>query len=233
MCRETLLRLLLVCICALFLCSGVGCGEERGADPESAWKEEVDSSLNYLLTRGEFSFRLRMETWVHTPGHSLFGEERGEGDYRDGDFSVHVVRSSPQGEEEFTVLSRQGEVFLREGDREWPPEASEMPNPLYDPMRLLDLVGDYTAVSLQEEGDTDGASRRLYMLQYGGDKAQSALSRTAWSYFSNLEYAVTCRLLLVGGGTPPAEIQLEIVGLDRRESLQRLTFKLTFQPYYP
>jgi len=228
--RINLHRLLAASLCLLLAVSGTGCGKERGREPESAWREEVDASLQSLLSSGSLSFRLHLETWIHTPGHSIYGEERGEGYLREGDFHVEVVRSSPQGEEAFTLFSREGAVFMREGDQERPLEVTEMPNPLYDPVRLVELVRDYSSVSLEEEGEADGVPRRLYLLQYDKKSAQMAFSQEAWSYFSNLDYSLSCRLSVTGASEPPGELQLELTGLDPQESLKRLAFKLTFQP---
>jgi hypothetical protein len=204
----------------LLLALTAGCGSRAGED-EAAWRQEVDGSLRSLEGATSFSYRIRLETWIGVSGQSVYGDEKGEGLYRDGDFSVAITRTSPEGEENLAFISQGGEYYLREGDTWTTITSSGAPSPLYDPGVLVKLLTSYGSLSLQGEEKLSGTDCRRYLLHLGSEEARAALTETAWSYFSHLSFELSCTLWVSDAAAPPAALQIEVVGSDPQESLQR------------
>ncbi|MDD3718687.1 MAG: hypothetical protein PHP28_08520 [Actinomycetota bacterium] len=206
-----------------------GCGG-RGGEEEEAWRREVDSSLRSLEELSSFRYRAHLQTWIVVSGQSVYGDERGEGSFLEGDFSVEITRISPAGEEHLAFANRAGELYEQVGDS-WnqivPPQA---PSPLYDPEVILELLTPYTSISLQGEEERSGTTCRRYMLRLGDGAARTALPETAWSYFSSLAFESSCSLWVSDESMPPAAFEIEILGSDTRESLQRYRLLATLEP---
>lgn len=205
-----------------------GCGE--GNPSVAPERQEVESSLSAWRSLESYDFRIRLETMVGVSGHEVGGAENGEGSFRGGDFSVRVKRASPEGEDNFVILSRNGALFRqREGEeREIP--VSELPNPLYRPQNLLDMVDDYLSLSEEGEEEMEGARCRLYELVLPEERAADVLPARAWAYFSSLDYSLRALLWISDPSRPPAALRLVLSGTDRVEKLERLRMTLTFTP---
>jgi hypothetical protein len=215
--RRRIIPLLLV---ALLFAAVAGCGSQAGED-EAAWREEVDGSLQSLENARSFLYRIHLETWIGVSGQSVYGDEKGEGSYRDGDFSVDITRTSPEGEESLAFFSQDGEYYLREGEAWSPITASDTPSPLYDPEVLVELLSSYGSISLQGEEEISSTDCRRYLLHLGSEDARAALTETAWSYFSSLSFELSCTLWVSDASLPPVAFHIEVVGSDPQESLQR------------
>jgi hypothetical protein len=154
-------------------------------------------------------------------GQSVYGDEKSEGSYLDGAFSASIARTSPAGDESLVFYGQGKDYYLREGDTWSAISPSQAPSPLYDPTLLFRLLSSYNAVSFQGEEDRSGIACRRYLLRLGNDQAHAVMSESAWSYFSSLNYDLSCTLWVSDASKPPCSLQLEISGLDPRESLQR------------
>lgn len=215
--RRCIIPLLLM---ALLLALVAGCGN-RASKVEDSWKEEVETSVRALEDVSSCSYRMHLETWIGVSGQSVYGDERGVGLCRDGDFSVTITRTSPEGEENLAVSKQEEEYYLREGDAWTAITPSGVPSPLYDPEVVVELLSSYGSVSLQGEEERSGATCRRYLLRLGSEEARTALTDTAWSYFSSLSFELSCTLWVKDASAPPVALQFEIVGSDSQESLQR------------
>ncbi len=216
---ATLRRAAFLLLAAVLLCAlAPGCG---GTDEDAAWRQEVDGCLRALEGSRSFRYRTHLETWIGVSGQSVYGDEKGEGAYRDGDFSVDITRTSPAGEESLAFVSRDGEYWLREGGAWSAADLSRAPNPLYDPARLGELLSSYGSLTLQGEEERSGVTCRRYLLRLGEDRARDTLTETAWSYFSSLRYELAATLWVSDASAPPAAVQVEVTGFDPQESLQR------------
>ncbi len=212
-------RIIPFILVTLLLAITAGCGS-RATEDEAAWRQEVDGSLRSLENASSFGYRIHLETWIGVSGQSVYGDEKGEGLYRDGDFSVAITRTSPEGEEMMVFSLQKGEYYLREGDT-WTTTSSGALSPLYDPGVLLKLLTSYGSLSLQGEEKISGTDCRRYLLRLGSEEARTALTETAWSYFSPLSFELSCTLWVSDASAPPAALQIEVVGSDPQESLQR------------
>jgi hypothetical protein len=215
--RRGIIPLLIV---ALLLPLVTGCGSGSTTE-DSAWRQEVNGSLQNFEGLRSLRYRIHLETWIGVSGQSVYGDERGDGSYLDGDFSVVIVRNSPAGEENLVLCSQEGEYFLREDDAWSIISSLQTPSPLYDPIRFVELLPSYDSVSFQGEEERSGVTCRRYLLRLGNDRAQAAISERAWSYFSSLQYELSCTVWVSSSSEPPCSLQLEIVGHDPQESLQR------------
>lgn len=207
-----------------------GCGSEPSS-PESTWREEVDGSMRSLESSTSYHYQLNLERWIGVSGQSIYGDEEGEGSYAEGDFSVQLLRRSPAGDETFVVASIQGQLYMQE-DNQWNPiSMEENPSPLCYPGGLCELVAGYGSIFLEGEEDRGSKTCRRYLLQLSNDRARDAFSPRAWSYFSNLRYEINCRIWTYDAASPPASMQLEVVGFDQDENLQRYRLLATMDPY--
>jgi hypothetical protein len=206
-------------IAALVIAIIPGCGSRAGTE-DSAWRKDVDESLHILEESRSFRYRMHLETWIEVSGKSVYGDEKSEGSYLDGDFSADITRTSPSGEEDLVFCSQAGAYCLRRGETWSIINSLEAPNPLYDPERLIKLLLAYDSISLQEE-EGDGTARKRYLLGLGEDGARETMTESAWSYFSNLHFELKCTIWVSSPSEPPSSLQVEVVGLDPRESLQR------------
>ncbi len=225
-------RILLVPALAILLGAALftGCGSPPTSQ-ESLWREEVDSSLQALEAASSFRYRLSIETWIGVSGQSVYGDERGMGSIIDNDFMVQLTRTSPAGEENLAVASRKGQVFLQE-DTQWRGiAADEMPSPLCNPSRFLELASGYGAITLEGEEVRGGNAYNRYLLQLNSDQVRDTLGPRTWSYFSQLRYELNCRVWVGNPSAPPVSMQLEIVGFDPEENLQRYRESSTMDPY--
>lgn len=222
--------LFLTLLFSLALAMANGC---RTAPPsqEPEWRQEVDSALREFKAANSYHYRLKLENWIGVSGQSIYGNQQGEGSYVDADFSLQLLQQSPAGDEVLGLASSEGKTFLMEGNswREATPE--EMPSPLCDPRRLLETITNYDTVQLEGEEERAGALCHRYLLKLGPDKARLAFSPRAWSYFSQLKFDVTCHLWVCDPALPPASIQVEVVGFDPEESLQRYRLLATVDLY--
>lgn len=224
-------RCIISVLLAILLFAGIpGCGSPS-ENRESAWREEVSASLKSLEDQDPYHYRTHLETWTGVSGQSVYGDEKGEGSFLGGDFSVSIVRTSPAGEENLVLASQNGESYLQEGGAWRPIAMQEAPSPLYDPEFLLKLVASYGSVSLEGEEERSGVACRRYLLQLGSDKAREALPQRAWSYFSSLDYELNCRVWIGDVSAPPVSLRLEVAGSDPQESLQRYRIVFTMDPY--
>lgn len=215
--RRTAALLLLP---ALLLALAPGCG--GGSAPQDpSWKRDVDGSLQSLEGLRSLHYRMHVETWIGVSGQSVYGDERSEGSYLEGGFSVTLVRTSPAGEENLVFSSQAGGLYLLEGETWSSVTPAEAPSPLYDPKHVAALLSSYGEVSLQGEEELSGAVCRRYFLRLGEGRAREALTESAWSYFSSLRFELNCTLWVSDPSTPPSSLRLEIIGLDPQESLQR------------
>lgn len=228
--RRAVMPLVLLITAALVCSCLPGCGGPDSTQ-ESAWREEVNGSLAGLEESNAYHYHLILERWVSVSGQSVYGDESGEGSYLDGDFSIDLSRNSPAGEESLVVSSWQGDLYLRENDAWRAIGEEELPSPLLDPRTFLDLLKTYGEISLQGEEKRGGLECRRYLLQLSGDLAQRALSPRAWSYYSNLRYELRCRAWISNAASPPASLELELVGFDPEESLQRYRLLSTLDLY--
>jgi len=215
--RCRIIPLLLV---ALLLAAAAGCGSQAGED-DAAWRKEVDGSLHSLENARSFLYRIHLETWIGVSGQSVYGDERGEGSYREGDFSVDITRTSPEGEESLAFSSQDGEYYLREGEAWSAITPSDTPSPLYNPEVVVKLLSSYGSVSLQGEEERSGTDCRRYLLRLDSGGARAALTEIAWSYFSSLSFELNCTLWVSDASMPPIAFQIEVAGSDPQESLQR------------
>jgi len=228
--RRTVMPLVLLITAALVCSCLPGCGDSDSTQ-ESAWREEVNGSLAGLEESNAYHYHLILERWVSVSGQSVYGDESGEGSYLDRDFSIELARNSPAGGESLVVSSWQGDLYLRENDAWRAIGEEELPSPLYDPGAFLDLVKTYGGISLQGEEERGGLECRRYLLQLNGDLAQEALSSRAWSYYSNLRYELRCKVWIGDVVSPPVSLELEVVGFDPEESLQRYRLLATLDLY--
>ena len=228
---PTMRRLLILVLFSTLILAGLpGCGSPPSSD-EPLWREEVGGSLHSLQESKSFHYRLHLETWIGVSGQSIYGDQKGEGSYVDGDFSIQLLRSSPAGEEILAAASWQGQPYLQENNLWRPIAIEEAPSPLCDPRRFLELASGYGAVSLEGEEERNGTTYHRYLLQLSADRARDALSQRAWSYFSQLRYELYCRVWISDSSAPPSSMQLEVVGYDPEESLQRYRLLAVMDPY--
>jgi hypothetical protein len=206
-------------LAAFFLIAAAGCG--RTATEEDAWRREVDGAAAALEETASLRYRIHLETWIGVPGQNVYGDERGEGAYVDGDYSASFTRSSPAGEENLVFASSAGFLYQRDGDAWNVISTHEAPSPLYDPTTLTELISSYNAVSYQGEEDRSGTACRRYLLRLEGDSARDAMPELAWSYFSDLRFELSCTVWASDASRPPASLRLEIIGLDVQESVER------------
>ncbi len=191
----------------------------------------MDASLENLQGSEAFRYHIHLETWVSVSGQSVYGDEKGDGAYADGEFSVSITRTSPSGEESLAVAYLEDELLLQE-DGAWRSIAvEEAPSPLYDPQHFIDLVSAYGSLSLEGEEEISGQRYRRYLLQLGGDKARDALSGSTWSYFSPMAYELNCSIWVSDSAAPPSSLQLEVVGFDSHERLRRYRLLATMEPF--
>lgn len=207
-----------------------GCGGQPSSQ-ENQWREDVDSSLKSLETSYSFRYRLKLERWVGVSGQSVYGDEKGEGSYANGDFLVELNRTSPAGDESLAVASRDGQLYLQQGGLWDNARMEDIPSPLCDPKFFPELVSGYGSVSLEGEEERGGRACQRYLLQLSADKAKDAFSFGAWSYFSHLRYEMNCRVWVSDPAAPPATMQLEVVGFDPDENLQRYRLLATMDFY--
>lgn len=208
-----------------------GCGRSPNIGDE-AWEEEIKSSLAGLASLDSFRYRFRLETWIGVSGYTVYGDETGEGFIRGNDFTTKVVRTSPEGEEEFTISCREEKFFLEKNGEENPAEGSEIPGLLHRPRSLLELAAGYKSTQREGEDEYEGLACRRYLLEYEDSLAPEILPSPAQEYFSNLDFSLQGRIWIrISDDSPlPAAIRLELIGLDRVEKLQRLRLVFTFQP---
>lgn len=209
-----------VLLAAVLLAGFHGCGNSPG-DAESSWREEVNASLETLQDSDLYRYRIQLENWVGVSGQSVYGDEKGDGSYRDGDFSVSIFRTSPTGEEDLVYTSQRRVLYLQEGGIWRSIDREEAPNPLYDPDLFTTLASSYGSITLEGDEERSGVTCRRYLLHLGEDKAQEALPERAWSYFSSLDYELNCRVWIADASTPPLSLRLEVVGFDPEEKLER------------
>jgi hypothetical protein len=222
---------LVLLISAAFVCACIiGCGSTSSTQ-ESTWREEVNSSLASLDESAVYHYHLKLERWVSVSGQSIYGDESGEGSYLDHDLSIDILRNSPAGEENLVVSSWQGELYIRENGLWRAIDSEELPSPLYDPRTFLDLVRTYGEISLEGEEERGGLDCRRYLLLLSGDLAREALSSGAWSYYPQLRYELRCRIWACDPSLPPVSVELEVVGFDPEESLQRYRLLATLNLY--
>jgi hypothetical protein len=207
-----------------------GCGSSPTTQ-ESQWRQDIDSSLKSLETSFVFRYRLKLERWIGVSGQSTYGDEKGEGACVDEDFIIELERTSPAGGEALAVASSDGQLYLQENGIWDRIGMEEVPSPLCDPRLFTKLVAGYGSVSLEGEEERDEVAYRRYLLQLGADKARDSFSTRAWSYFSHLRYELNCRVWLGDATTSPASMQLEVVGFDPDENLQRYRLLATMDPY--
>jgi hypothetical protein len=224
--RAIALLLPAILVCAL----AAGCGGPSNPD-ESSWRREVDASLERLETAEAFRYRIHLETWVGVSGQSVYGDEKGDGSYAAGEFSVSVKRTSPAGEESLAIAYLQDELLLQENEVWRSIALEDAPSPLYDPLYFVSLVSAYGSVSLEGEDEISGQKVQRYLLQLGADRARDALSGSAWSYFSPMAYELNCRIWIADTDAPPSSLQLEVVGFDPQERLQRYRLLATMEPF--
>ena len=219
-----LLPAILVCVVA------AGCSGASDPD-ESNWRREVDASLERLETSEAFRYRIHLETWVGVSGQSVYGDEKGDGIYAAGEFSVSVTRTSPAGEESLAIAYLQDEMLLQENGVWRSVALEEIPSPLYDPQQFVGLVSAYGSVTLEGEEEISGEKTRRYLLQLGGDRARDALSVSAWSYFSPMAFELNCRAWIADPAAPPVLLQLEVLGFDPQERLERYRLLASMEPF--
>jgi hypothetical protein len=225
---RALLSLLLLSM--LLALGPSGCGNSEPSQ-DQLWREEVNGSLANLEDSTVFRYDLFLQTWVGVSGHSVYGDEGGQGSYIDGDFTVPLKRTSPSGEEDLVFTYWKGDPYLEESGEWRPIGAEEVPSPLCDPMRFVKTVSGYGNITLEGEEELDGTMCRRYLLQLGGDRARDVLFPRAWSYFSNLRYELNCRAWIADADSPPVSLRLEVVGFDPDESLQRYRLLATLDPH--
>lgn len=190
----------------------------------------MKAALESLSSLASFSYRTRLETWVGVSGYTAYGEERGEGALDGDDFMVEMTRTSPEGEERYTVSFREGTFFLRRDGLEKPAEGSEVPGPLHRPRSFLELFSRYREIREEGEEECQGEKCRVFRLEYDPSLAADILPAQAEEYFSNLDFRLGGRIWLSGLSPYPVALSLELTGLDRVEKLQRLRLAYTFQP---
>ena len=222
---------LIILISAAFICACVtGCGSPSSTQ-ESTWREEVNGSLAALDEPAAYHYHLSLERWVSVTGQSVYGDESGEGSYLDQDFSINLLRNTPAGAENLVVSSWQGELYIQENGLWRTIDEEELPSPLYDPRAYLDLVKTYGGISLEGEEESGGLDCRRYLLLLISDMAREALSSRAWSYYPQLRYELRCRIWVYDPSLPPVSLELEVVGFDPEESLQRYRLLATLNLY--
>lgn len=228
---PTMRRLLALAIPAiLILATFSGCGSPSPS-PEPQWREEVADSLLALETATSYRYHLSLENWVGVSGQSVYGDEKGEGSWLQGDFSAQLLRTSPAGDGTIAVTSKEGRLYLQEDNAWLIIKMEEIPNPLCDPRRFPALASGYGSISLEGDEERGGKACRRYLLQLDSDLARDALGPRTWSYFSSLRYELNCRIWVSDPSAPPASMRLEVVGFDPDESLQRYRLVATLDPY--
>jgi len=228
---SALRRIPVSILLAMVLFAGFhGCGNSPES-VESTWREEVNTSLATLRDSDLYRYHIQLENWIGVSGQSVYGDEKGEGSYRDGDFSVSILRTSPAGEEDLIYTSQKGVLYLQEGGTWRPIDTEEAPNPLYDPDLFIALASSYGSISLEGDEELSGILCKRYLLHLGKDKAQEALPERAWSYFSSLDYELNCRVWIADASTPPLSLRLEVVGFDAAEKLERYRVVALLDPY--
>ena len=191
----------------------------------------MNTSLASLSESDPYRYSINIENWVGVSGQSVYGDEKGEGSYEDGDFSVDIQRTSPAGEDNLIFASRQGLYYLQEGGAWRAIDERDAPNPLYDTEFFARLASEYGSISLEGEEELSGVLCRRYLLNLGEDKASDVLPERAWDYFSSLDFELNCRVWVSDASSPPLSLRLEVVGFDREERLQRYRVVATFDPY--
>ena len=134
--RRTMALLLAA---SLALPVAAGCGGPSDPD-ESSWRREVDSSLESLQGSEAFRYRIHLETWVGVSGQSVYGDEKGDGAYAAGEYSVSITRTSPAGEESLAIAYLDDQMMLQENGVWRLMSADEAPSPLYDPQHFIATV---------------------------------------------------------------------------------------------
>lgn len=222
-------RLSLFLLSLLLAAGPAGCGDGTPSR-EQLWREEVNASLASFEDATSFRYGLFLQNWIGVSGQSVYGDERGLGSYADGDFTLPLRRTSPSGEEDLVFTYWKGDPYLQEGGEWRPIGAEEVPSPLCDPLRFVKLASSYGSVSLEGDEERDGVACRRYILQLSAGRARDVLFPRAWSYFSNLRYELNCRVWVAAADAPPLSMQLEVVGFDPEESLQRFRLLATLDP---
>ncbi len=222
-----LLLLPLLLLLALASCAGCGNGTSPG---EGDGGEPVRSALRDLSSRTRLSYRTRLETRVGVYGYTAQGEERGEGLLDGEDFRVKTTRVSPEGEETYTLSSREGGFFLERDGVERPAVGSEMPGTLQRPRVFLELFSRFIQVGEEGRETYQGRECLAFRLEYDPSLAFDVLPGQAREYFSNLDYRLQGRAWLDEASLFPVALTLELTGLDRVEKITRLQLVFTFQP---
>lgn len=207
----------------------LGCGNPAVA-PQEQDRQAVDSSLRALYESSTYRFRLEVETWVGVSGYTVYGSERGEGFLEEGEFSLSVLRSSPAGEEILTIFSQDGLLYSKEDGEIWPVAEEDLPNRLYDPRNLPEVLSAYGMPVREGEEENSEAILRVYRLDLGSDRARDILSGAAWEYFCNLRFELKCRVWVGDASSPPAKLSLELAGYDPQEGLRRYRSLITLTP---
>jgi len=207
-----------------------GCGAPRNGE-EEALREEAAVSLRNLGEISSLRFRLRLESWVGVSGQTVYGNEICEGSRTGEGFVIAVKRSTPVGEEEFTLLASGGRVFRREGGNWARADEGTSPHPLYDPLAVAGLAKEIQSATLEGEEERDGVSCRRLLARLDPACAGAILSRGAWSFYSNLHFELNLRLWSSESSAPPLSLQLEALGFDPAEGLLRYRLLATLDPY--
>jgi len=227
----SLRRLLLPALAALFLSLFLnGCGTPSPSQ-ESQWRHDVDASLRELKAATSYHYRINLENWIGVSGQSIYGDQKGEGSFANSDFSLELLQQSPSGDESSSLLSYQGRTYLKDAGEWREAKAEDLPSPLCDPRRFLEIASSYDSVQLEGEEGRSGAGAQRYLLKTGSDRARMAFSTLGWSYFSQLRFEINCRLWVSQSSLPPLSIQLEVTGFDGEESLQRYRLLATLDLY--
>lgn len=213
---------------ALTVAVFTGCG---GSSPQNGWRETVEGSLRRLEEARSFHYRLHLENWVSVSGQVVYGDERGEGSLVGEDFSLRLQRRSPAGEESLELASWQ-DVLYRKNNGSWTVlDKENHPSPALDPRCLLGILSAFHGIELAGREERGGKECDLFLLHLDGGEAEKALSAGARSYYSHLRYEVRGRAWISDPGSPPVSLELEVVGYDPVESLQRYRMLLTVDPY--
>jgi hypothetical protein len=207
-----------------------GCGN-AAASQESQWRRDADSSLKEMKAATSYHYSLNIENWVSVSGQSIYGNEKGEGSFSDGNYQIQLLQQSPSGDVNIGLLGYGGKTYLNEGEGWREIKQDESPAPLCDPRRYLEIISGYDSIELEGDDQRAGISCERYLIKIGSDKAKQAFSALGWSYFSQLRFEVSCRIWIADSSQPPLALQLEVVGFDAEESLQRCRTLATLDLY--